>query len=305
VRYETDHADADADADADPGAGTGPDRRIVALVGGIVAFVSGSLLIASMPIHRAGFAILVLAGLLPLASLGAALIHTRRHPGLDAAAGGSGHCCADCGYAIVDPAISRCPECGGGTVQSRAAASPARLRAWWRVGDVSAVLVAGGLVAGALSLSIQGPPDLPMAILLSLLLGGPIICLVLVPALLLQKAMHGRIGHGRTLIGLGVLAVSIMATAWPHRILWSVHRPGFERLHARTVAGETVPLPHPIGMFEVRRIESDPGGAIGYWTDPRTREGYIRLPDGVTKPPSFNRWSQVRLGSRWWSHVDD
>lgn len=210
--------------------------------------------------------------------------------------------CDGCGYEIGGPSITLCPECGGAAFARIAPPSPVARR-WAHVAGVVTVLWAITVIAGQSYAAIITGGALFMPIAYAVLIAMPASLLVLVPMVLMQRTIAGRLAFPRTLGVLAFVLVSILATGWPHTLLWTMHQPAFDRLHARVQAGETIAVPHPIGVLRVRRIDPHPSGAVAYWTGP-DRTGYIRVASGA-QPPAYNAWSQKRLGARWWHHVDD
>jgi len=97
--------------------------------------------------------------------------------------------------------------------------------------------------------------------------------------------------------------LSIWTTHWPMKLRFQLSKKSFVELVEQVELGEQVSVPRNVGFFRVNRIRRRQDGAFCFSVarDRGDFQGLAYCPERV----SFNLWSQLPLGDKWYYIIVD
>jgi hypothetical protein len=169
---------------------------------------------------------------------------------------------------------------------------------FWRGMTFSIIAIA--LLAISLCMSPLDPLDV------SMLIGMLLATWTLVAIVCRRRYLEASYRMKLLAVVAATIALTVVPTHWPLRLVFAISRPGFERLAVQLERGKAPQTPTRIGPFCVREAGIKDHSYAFFWTTthPSGSMGFVKCPDEFLAS-EFNIWFKLALGNGWHLVVED
>ncbi|MFM1822412.1 MAG: hypothetical protein RI967_678 [Planctomycetota bacterium] len=215
--------------------------------------------------------------------------------------------CLDCRHPLDPAGSSACPECGRAfdprdPRSTRASADGGFARAFEDFARAAAWVIATGAVAATIAIALGFSP---IWILLLSCASTPFVLLAALAALLPLRRLSMR--RRATILASTALLASVVATRWPLRVMFELHRDALDRLAASIASGAPTPAgPTTVGVMRFRRVRQLSDGTLGFQVSGNAGGGIylVRPAIGTTRIWINTNWEHD-WGGGWWEVYED
>jgi hypothetical protein len=215
--------------------------------------------------------------------------------------------CLDCRHPLDPAGSSACPECGRAfdprdPRSTRASADGGFARAFEDLARAAAWVIATGAVAATIAIALGFSP---IWILLLSCASTPVVLLAALAALLPSRRLSMR--RRATILASTALLASVVATGWPLRAMFELHRDALDRLAASIASGAAAPAsPFTVGIMRFKRVRLLSDGTIGLQLSGDAGGGiYLVRPASAARRIWINTNWEHDWGGGWWEVYED